>query len=345
MFYIHQMGCISPQQTFEPVDLEALHPVKDNKLNAVEPSYKTIPANQLRRMSKSVRMSIGAMSPFITGLKFDGVIIGTANAGMEESGRFLDQLVEYDEDTLSPGNFVLSTSNAIAAQISLMFGNTGFNNTHVAKGHAFENAILDAAMLLAENLGSVFILGGVDEIASNNYLLDKQSGWFKSGIADDHDFYEANSPGTIPGEGSALFTVSNLPAGALAQVKAVQMINTDSGEELAESVQQFIDRMPAKPNLLLSGENGNSDTLPYIDVVERIMGADVAIARFKHMTGEYPTASAFALWMAVKLLSGQTELPSHAIKSGIVNAADLSDIVIYNLHKGVQHSLIWVSKV
>lgn len=345
MFYIHQMGCISPQQTFEPVDLETLHQVKDNKLNAVEPSYKTIPANQLRRMSKSVRMSIGAMSPFIADLKFDGVIIGTANAGMEESGKFLDQLVEYDEDTLSPGNFVLSTSNAIAAQISLMFGNTGYNNTHVAKGHAFENAILDAAMLLGENPESVFILGGVDEIASNNYLLDKQSGWFKSGIADDHDFYEANSRGSIPGEGAALFTVSKQSEGALAQIRAMEMISTDSMDELAERVQQFIGRMSAKPGLLLSGENGNSDTLPYIDIVEEIIGSEVPVARFKNLSGEYPTASAFAVWMAVELLSGQMELPSHTIKSGIVNAADLNDIVIYNLHKGVQHSLIWVSKV
>jgi hypothetical protein len=95
---------------------------------------------------------------------------------------------------------------------------------------------------------------------------------------------------------------------------------------------------------LLSGENGNSDTLPYIDIVEEIIGSEVPVARFKHLSGEYPTASAFAAWMAVKLLSGQMELPLHTVKSGIVNAADLNDIVIYNLHKGVQHSLIWVSK-
>jgi hypothetical protein len=204
--------------------------------------------------------------------------------------------------------------------------------------------MIDVAMLLAEHPESVFILGGVDEIASNNYLLDKQSGWFKSGIADDHDFYEANSPGTIPGEGATLFTVSKQSEGALARVSAVEMISTASKDELAKRVQQFITKMPARPGLLLSGENGNSDTLPYIDIVEEIIGSEVPVARFKHLSGEYPTAPAFAAWMAVKLLSGQMELPLHTVKSGIVNAADLNDIVIYNLHKGVQHSLIWVSK-
>ena len=184
MFYIHQAACISPQETFEPNNLETLHPVKGNKLNAIEPSYKAIPANLLRRMSKSVRMAVGAILPFIKDLQFNGVIIGTANAGMEESGKFLNQIVEFDEDTLSPGNFVQSTSNAIAAQISLMMGNTGYNSTHVHKGHSFENALIDTAMLLTEHPEATYILGGVDEMASNNYILDKQKGWFKAGDFD-----------------------------------------------------------------------------------------------------------------------------------------------------------------
>ena len=62
---------------------------------------------------------------------------------MEDCIKFLNQIVEYKEGLLTPANFVQSTSNAAAAQIALVTKNHQYNITHVHRGLAFENALMD----------------------------------------------------------------------------------------------------------------------------------------------------------------------------------------------------------
>src|SRR5450631_2723814 len=115
MFYIHRTTCISPQQTFPEtdIDLSRLYASEDNKLKAREPSYEGIPAGQLRRMGKTVRLGIGAALPLLreTTRLPNGILIGTANAGMEESIQFMKEIIDHGEGILSPGAFVRSTHN------------------------------------------------------------------------------------------------------------------------------------------------------------------------------------------------------------------------------------------
>ena len=69
----------------------------------------------------------------------------------EDCIRFLNQIVQYDEGTLTPTNFVQSTPNAIASTIGMNLQCHGYNITHVHRGNAFENALLDALMYLDES--------------------------------------------------------------------------------------------------------------------------------------------------------------------------------------------------
>src|SRR4051812_4262541 len=96
-FYIHKTTCISPQQTFgDNIDIETLHPSVENKLYAIEPAYPQFKGNALRRMSKSTRIGAGAALPLLAGARQpDGIIIGTQVSGMEENGKFLNQIIEY----------------------------------------------------------------------------------------------------------------------------------------------------------------------------------------------------------------------------------------------------------
>src|SRR5450631_2476015 len=170
MFYIHQAYCLSAQQTFGEVDINELNGPADKKLLVLEPTFEGVPPGMLRRMGKAVRMGVGtAMPMFQNNSKPDGIIIGTANGGKEDCVKFLNQIIEYDEGMLTPTNFVQSTSNAIAGQIGLLTLNRGYNCTHVHRGLAFENAILDVDMLLQENPSNKYLLGGVDEISDYNY--------------------------------------------------------------------------------------------------------------------------------------------------------------------------------
>jgi hypothetical protein len=308
MLYIHHTSCIYPQK-----DLDSPTGPVNNQLKAVEPDYEGIPGNVLRRMSKSVRMGIGAALPL---LKYspDGILIGTGYGGMEDSVRFLNQIIAYDEGILTPGTFVQSTANAIASQLGLLHHNRGYNITYVSRGLSFESALLDAAMLVSEHPGSNWLVGGVDEISDHHYRFECAEGWYKEGV--------------VAGEGAAVFLVNDRPAGALARISKIVLRGGEEEEVLRSALTDMLDGQT--PDLLLSGENGDSRARNWYRIAESLMGPDTGIVRFKQLCGEYPTASAFGLWLACNLPGAQ---PEHR------------HILFYNNYKLTQHSLILLERL
>ncbi|HAO45359.1 MAG TPA: hypothetical protein DCQ97_00430 [Chitinophagaceae bacterium] len=345
MVYIHQAYCISPQKTFQDVDLELLHEPVDKKLYAIEPSYEGIPPGVLRRMGRAVRMGAGAGMPILKNSPVDGIIIGTGKGGMEDCIKFLNQIVQYEEGLLAPGNFVQSTSNAVAAQLGMMSRNKSYNSTHVHRGHAFENAVTDAIMQLRALPGKQFLLGGVDEISDFDYNIETLDGSYKKEVIAASDFYTSDTPGSLAGEGAAMFLVNDQQPGALAGISAVGMLHSEDPAAVTAAFQQFISthiRGNQKIDLFLSGESGDNRTLKFYAACESILPADIPVARFKHMSGVYATASSFALWMACHILQ-HGRLPVHTLKT-VVEVSSLKTILLYNNYKGLQHSFMLIQK-
>jgi Beta-ketoacyl synthase, N-terminal domain len=344
MFYIHQTSCISPQQTFPDADMEPLHQPVDHKLKVIEPKYEGIPPGILRRMSRSVRIGMGAALPLLKQLPApDGIIIATANAGFEDCFHFLKQIVDYNEGLLTPGSFVQSTPNALAAQLGMLSHNKGYNTTHVHLGLAFENAMTDAGMLIKEHPGNSYLLGAVDDISDYNYTINLLAGWFKNELSALEDLYDVDSPGSIGGEGAAMFLINGNPTGARAQLQAVGTVHSDDADVIQQRLKSFLGNHLAageEIDLLVSGEDGDNRLLKYYASCEKMLGDEVAVVRFKHMCGEYPTASAMALWLACYILQ-KNPIPLHMIKKNLPGRA-FKNILIYNNHKEVQHSFMLV---
>jgi len=347
MLYIHQACCASAQQTFTNIDIDHLHEAVDNKLQVKEPSYEGIPAGILRRMGKAIRMGVGTALPIIksTDEPVNGIIIGTADGGMEDCIKFLNQIIDYNEGLLTPTNFVQSTTNAIAAQIGLLTTNKEYNTTHVHRGLAFENALLDAAMMLQENTGARYLVGGVDEISAYNYNIDYLNGWFKKEPIAAADLYASVSEASIAGEGAAMFLLSNQQQHAVAAIRGLHFLHSTDSKTVMDQLQLFLQKhLPAgeKIDVVLSGENGDSRLLGYYLACEAVINKSATVARFKHMMGEYATCSAAAVWLACTIIKEQ-HLPAHMIKYG-APAASIHRILIYNTFKGIQHSFILVEK-
>jgi hypothetical protein len=344
MFYIHQASCISAQQTFDAIDLDNLREPVDKKMLALEPAYAGIPPGVLRRMGKAVRMGVGAAMPLLqNNPEPDGIIIGTANGGKEDCVKFLNQIIEYDEGMLTPINFVQSTPNAVAAQIGLLTNNHGYNISHLHSGLAFEFAAIDTAMLLKENPSNNYLLGAVDDISIYNYNFEEKRGWYKNDHISNTALYSSNSKGCIPGEAATMFLVDNNAAGAMAKMLAVDTIHHTNETVVKEKLQTFIAKhVPEgeKIDLLLSGENGDSRFDKYYTAFEPVADANT-VARFKHISGEYPTATAMAVWLATKILNDQT-IPQHMIKK-TGNAAGYKNILICNTYQLLQHSFMLLS--
>jgi hypothetical protein len=276
----------------------------------------------------------------------DGILVGTGNGGMEESVKFLRQIIEYEEGVLAPGHFVQSIPNAIASQIGLSSQNRGYNSTYVHEGLGFEHALIDADMLLREQPGSSWLVGGVDEFSAYNYQIEFADGWYKTAAFEGRPFYDHDSPGSIAGEGAALFTVGDRSIGSIAAVLGVETLHSREAAVVSARLSRFLEqRLPAgvQPDLLLSGENGDSRALSAYTCCESLLlGLGTSVARYKHLCGEYPTAAAFAVWLACQLEQGKP-LPDHMVKRDALNA-DYQYILLYNNYKLCQHSFILLER-
>ncbi|MBS1750458.1 MAG: beta-ketoacyl synthase chain length factor [Bacteroidetes bacterium] len=343
--YIHQHTCISAQDTFGDINIQLLHLPVEGKLKAREPKYDGIPSGILRRMGKAVRMGIGAAIPIVKSQpNVEGIILGTANGGMEDCIKFLNQIIDYEEGLLTPGNFVQSTPNAIAAQLGLMTANKGYNITHVHRGLSFENALLDTILMLQTHSAASYIVGAVDEISDYNYNIDYLAGWYKKSFYSADNLYDTNSSGSIAGEGAAMFLMNNEAQGAVAELKAVQTLHTQDEQEVKTFLDSLIKnhlKSATDIDVLITGENGDNRTLKFYQAAESLFENTTDVVRYKHFTGEFPTSSALALWLTCAMHEKDF---SQLIKKGTIKP-NAQTFLIYNNYKINQHSCMLVQKL
>jgi hypothetical protein len=345
MVYFHETVCLSPQKTFPAPDLSEIRQSENNLLSVVEPNYPGIPAGAKRRMGKSVRMAVGAALPLLEKYPVpDGIIIATANGGMEDCIKFLNQILEYKEGLLTPANFVQSTSNAAAGQIAMVTKNHQYNTTYVHRGLAFENALMDVVMLIEENSRSGYLVGSTDEISPYNYNIDRLAKWYADDFIDSRNLYDSKTKGTIAGEGAFMVWVNSDRRGASAKLVAVKTLHSTRPGQVQEMLKKFLSEYMAPgqmPDILISGENGDQRQQPYFDIVESVFDSRVTVTHFKHLSGEYCTANSFALWLSIQMI--QTgEIPETLIKTK-GSAVHSRVVLIYNNYRGLQHSFLLVA--
>jgi hypothetical protein len=344
--YITDLYAISPQKThdlsFENGDWQVLN---EYIYKAIEPSYQdVIPNSQLRRMGKAVRMGIGVSLPLLgRNPKPDGIIFGTANGGLEDCIKFLNQIVEYNEGVLTPTNFVQSTPNALAGQVALLSENQGYNMTHVNGSLAFESALLDAALYFDEHKTEErrILLGAVEEISDYNYNIDRLGERFKQELVSNEELLNSKTSGSYCGEGSTQFYLSSNPENSLAKFSAFKQSSHLSQAEIGDFIGSFL----AEQNLqvsdidcLLLGKNGDVSTDSWYEETEKLFGAKPTVY-FKKSVGEYRTVSAFASYLAVQLLNGKAK---HLVENSI--PTEPKTILIYNHFDAIRHSLILIQK-
>ena len=106
MFYIHKIAAIAPFRDSDLFSGKDIRDAVENKLYAIEPDYSDIPRTVLRRMAKAVRLAVGAALPLMKDQPpVDGIILGTANGGMEESIKFMNHA--FGEASLNVNHLIL----------------------------------------------------------------------------------------------------------------------------------------------------------------------------------------------------------------------------------------------
>lgn len=345
MFYIHQSACISPQQTFGVPLFNELVAYENNQLHAIEPKYEGIPPAQIRRMGQALRMGVGSGLSLLKNNIVDGIIIGTANGGIEDSISFLNQIEEYEEGRLTPTHFVQSTFNAIAGMLGLIIKNKGYNATHVHRGLAFENTVLDAYMLLQENADTQYLIGAVDEISVRNYHMESIAGWYKKELIKSSELLEHISTGMLPGEGAAMFLVNNKKQNAAAKLLAVAQFHSTNSNETFQTLKSFLEQYKIELDsidLFVSGNNADARFQECYLTIENEF-ASKPIVHFKKMFGDFQTVSALALWLSVQLFH-TNKIPDFMLSNN-ANSSETKRILIYNNYRGEQHSFYVLERV
>lgn len=344
--YVLKTTSISPQNTHSGQSIVNVICYEGNKYKAIEPDYKGLirPA-QLRRMGKTIRMGIGAGLPILRDVSaVDGIILGSSEGGLEDCIKFLNQIVDYNEGVLTPTNFVQSTPNALAGNLALMGKNKAYNMTHVHRGLAFENALLDALLLFEAKKAELLLLGNVEEISEYNFNIETLAGRFKIEETTSDTLLESKTPGTVCGEGSSMFLLSNNPKDAIAQIKDVAQICFPDKEEIVRFISNFLIKNSLSINDIdgvMIGRNGDVRTDFWYDFVCEEMFSSQNLYCFKNLVGEYPTVSAFATFLACELIAGKINSNEIILREG----KHLNNVLIYNHYGGDQHALILVSRV
>jgi len=348
--YIRSAASISPQNTFNHSGfLNEIVEYQTNRLNSIEPDYnEIIDPKQIRRMSRIIKMSIAAAFTCLKDAGVtnpDAIITGTAYGCLEDTGTFLANTIEYEEEPIAPTAFVQSTHNTIGAQIALLLKCHQYNNTFVSGGASFENALQDAMMFLAEQYSSNVLVGGMDEITDASHTVLSRMGLYKRNPISNIDLFKSQSKGTINGEGSAFFLLSNTPSKSdLACLDGVGTFYKPADlNETEQQIKAFLSAHLidlADIDLIITGNNGDKKTdAVYYDLQQNIF-KNMASVTYKNLCGEYPTSSAFALWLAANMIKSNN-VPSVLNQTGDIKST--SKILIYNHYQNIYHSLILLS--
>jgi 3-oxoacyl-[acyl-carrier-protein] synthase II len=346
--YIRSAACISPQKTFNDGFLNAIVEYSGTRLAAVEPDYKEfIDPKQIRRMSHVIKMGVAAAKKCLqdAGIEMPGAIItGTAFGCLEDTITFLTRMVEQQEDLLPPTAFIQSTHNTIAAQIALMLQCHNYNLTYVHKGISFESALTDGMMLLSEEEANNVLVGATEEMVDTSFKVLTRLGLYKRHPISNLDLFKERSKGTIGGEGAAFFLLQDKPSvESLAELSALKTLYKP--QSIAESIAGFLSENDLAVNdidLVITGRNGDTRNDEIYDGLGASMFRNIAVANYKHLCGEYPVSSSFALWLAVNMLKNKT-VPPVILEKGTVRSP--KKILIYNHYLQKYHSLMLVSAI
>jgi len=353
-YYINGVGIISPQRTFDPtIFLNDVVSYENNVLKCITPDFKEyINPVQLRRLSRFLR--IGLSSAILCtrsagNPEVDGIVTATGYGFLEETAKFLKEILQLNERQLTPTFFMQSTYNALAGLVALTLKCKGYNNTYVGKGFAFETALYDVMMQLHDAGGKNFLVGSFDEAEQGQYNINARVGHYKKEKINSLKLFDhTSSSGTLQGEGCAFFLVSgNRGAHAWCALKDVRMIFNPSAGSFTKALYEFLSEnsiTPSDIDVWVSGASGDEHCDALLTQTADTILKQVPELRFKHLVGEYCTASSFAVWLAASIIQKQVVPPSVQFGDRAMPIA-IKKVLIINQYMARNYSMILLDRL
>ncbi len=309
--YINGVGCISPQPTFDNSSfLEEVKEYTTNRIYCVEGNHSEFfDVTSLRRMSRIVKFgtAAGLIALRDAGIKTpEAISTGTGYGLLELSQRFLRDFISSSEGVVSPTSFIQSTHNTVSSNIALLTGCHEHNNTFSQKGISVESTWYDAQFLLNEGKKNVLV-GSYEEIGEFNYSSLMQNKELLPEPCSNIAILNGQHQGTIVGEGAAFFLVSKEKSNnTYCRLLAHQTVYREPNIE--QALLQFLEQSNiavADIDIVLSGLNGDAQNDAPLHAINQKCFGNATLLGFKHLCGEYMTASSFAIYIIAQILQKQ----------------------------------------
>lgn len=336
--YIKSAEAITSQNTFNRLDvLQEVVALEKEYYSYLTPDFKQyLDAKLLRRMSKILKASVATAVVCLENAKIslpDAVLVGTGLGCIEDTSKFLNQIIEHDEQLLNPTPFIQSTHNTISGQIALILKCKKHNLTFTQKTISFETALLEAMMLLQDNDAQHVLVGGVDEIIDETYKLINISG-----CVHQEDAIKF-------GEGATFFVLSSEKENANVELKDLAIFHSINNEgDLNNKVGSFLMKHNLTFNdidFVVSGIN-QTERFDKLYTLLNSWFTDSSLIKYKHLIGEYDTASSFGMFLANSIIANN-KIP----ESVMMNKKEKKEYkrgIVFNYSKNKDFTLSLLSK-
>lgn len=352
-YYINAASCLSPQKTFEGFDaLHRAEPIYGINLPLAEPDYKQfINPVQIRRMSRFNKFGLSAAKMCLQEAALtmpDAIITATGYGSIGETRQCILDLYNSNEQNVVPNQFMQTTPNSIAGLIALGLKCNNYNFTYVHRGFSFENALQDAMLQLDESDSTKSILvGASDETTEDSLIIYQRIGQYKTTAISNLDLFRYESAGALKGEGAAFFVLSNqLNNHSYAKLNGTLLCYKPASiETLVAEVSRWLQEHNATNfNLLMTGRNGDANDDSWYQQFKQHLFPSTPEICFKHLCGEYATASSFATWIAANVLRTQS-IPEVLRFDGAKQLPVLPQgILIYNHYFARNHAFLLLER-
>lgn len=348
--FINSAACISAQNSLNDDFFATLTVINDAKvIHAIEPSYKDfIPPAQIRRMSKAVKMSSVASHYAIKDAGItnpDAIIVGTGMGCSQDSEKFLRNLIDNNEEFLTPTFFIQSTHNTVAGQIALALQCHAYNFTYVNTSSSLEFSFLDAKLQIEDGEAKNILVGAVDEQTPRTMELYELAGIIKKDENLPVRFLDSTTNGVNWGEGAAFFVVSDEKTEhSYSKITDIKIVNRIEKTETVSFIESFLEKNNLKPqdiDAVMLGYSGDKASDAYYTEVSKLLSGS-SLLYYKHLSGEFNTSSGFSIFTACQILKNQ-EIPN-IMKINNVEKPEIKNMLLYNHLLGEDHSLVLLEK-
>ncbi len=348
-YYINGIGCVSAQDTSnDELSFNDYSELDQGVVSVFKPNYRAyIKPAMIRRMSNGVKMGVVASSIALKNANLEtpeAIITGSGMGCLKDSEKFLENIINNDEQYLTPTSFIQSTHNTVGAQIALGLTCKSYNVTYVHQAISFESALIDTMLMMDEGTQPVLV-GGVDEIGPHTTENHKLVDHVKKDEDLEKGLLKSNSKGSVFSEGAQFFILEEKRTNdTYAKLIDVAIYDELKKEDVELKLLHFLNSNNLNMSdidVVILGNNGDVDYDTYYEILEKKTFKNTQQLYYKHLSGEYNTASAFGLWTACKLFRLQ-DIPE-ILKLNHKEVTSINHILLYNQYQGKSHSFTLLS--